>query len=337
MSGGPCRLVEGERAGWRALTLENDLLRTTVLPEKGADVVELVDLASGTDLLFHAPWGLQPPGAPPREGSGGHAFLENYAGGWQELFPSAGDPCVVDGEPIPFHGEVATLPWDVGVGSEGGEEVSVRLSVRCRRTPFRLERTLRLVSGAPTLLVEETAANDSARTAHLVWGHHCVLGPPFVERGCLLRVPAATLETIPELWEETARLRPGQRSPWPHGRLRRGGTADLSVVPGPEEGSHDDVYLTDLDGGWLEVENPRLELGFRLEWDPSVFRWVVSWQPYGGARALPLAGAYALGVEPWTTRLDLARAIEAGEAIALGPGETMRTTLRATVVTRGAR
>ena len=42
-------------------------------------------------------------------------FLENYAGGWQELFPSAGDPCTYRGEPIPFHGEVATLPWELEI------------------------------------------------------------------------------------------------------------------------------------------------------------------------------------------------------------------------------
>ena len=46
-------------------------------------------------MLFKTPWGLQPPGSPPREGSDGHAFLENYEGGWQELFPNCNDPCSV--------------------------------------------------------------------------------------------------------------------------------------------------------------------------------------------------------------------------------------------------
>jgi len=133
------------------------------------------------------------------------------------------------------------------------------------------------------------------------------------------------------MWEDTARLEPGQREPWPEARLRRGGTADLTVVPGPEEESHDDVYLTDLVGGWAAVENPRLGLAFRLEWDPAVFRWVISWQAYGGARAMPLAGSYALGVEPWVTRLNLEQAVEAGEAIELEPGAEFATTLRAEI------
>ena len=311
--------------------LENDALRVTILPEKGADIVELVDLETGIDVLFHAPWGLAPPGSPPREGSGGSEFLENYAGGWQELFPSAGDPCTYRGEPIPFHGEVATLPWELEILAAAGSEVAIRLSVRCRRTPFRVERVMRLRDGVGVLEIEQTATNLSDGPAHLVWGHHCVLGPPFLEPGCRLAAPAGTIETIPELWEETARLEPGQRSAWPDARLRGGGTADLGIVPGPETGSHDDVYLTDLAEGWVEVENERLGLVFRLDFDPDVFRWLVSWQPYGGARDMPLRGAYALGIEPWTTRFDLERAVEAGEAIEVPSGESFSTAITASV------
>jgi hypothetical protein len=299
----PARVVEGERTGWRALTLDNGDLRVTVLPDKGAEIVELIDARTG------------------------HAFLENYGGGWQELFPNAGDPCTYRGAAMPFHGEVATLPWDAEV--QGG--ASVRLTVRCLRTPFVLERLMQLPDGRRELVIEETARNDSDAPADLVWGHHCVVGPPFLGPGCRLRAPAETLETIAEMWEATARLEPGQRSPWPHGRLRSGGTADLSEVPGLDAGSHDDVYLTGLSEGWVEVESPAAGLAFRLDFDAALFRWLVSWQPYGGAEAMPLAGSYALGIEPWITRLDLERAVESGEALELAPGDSLTTTLTAAV------
>src|SRR5207244_3623504 len=164
--------------------------------------------------------------------------------------------------------------------------------------------------------------------AHLVWGQHCVLGPPFLERGCRLDVPARTIVTGPSLWEpETARLEPGRRVAWPHAPLRGGGSVDLREVPGPEAGSHDDLYVTGLEAGWLTVENLRLGLTFRLEWDPAVFGWVVLWQPYGGAVAKPLTGSYALGVEPWTSRLNLEQAVAAGDAIELGPGGRLESTV----------
>lgn len=309
-------------AGWRTLTLENGALRVTILPDKGADVYELVDLVSGIDPLFKAPWGLQPPGSAPREGSGELEFLWNYEGTWQELFPNVNGAATYRGETVPFHGEVATLPWDVA--AEGD---ALRCSVRCRVTPFRLERLMRLDGGR--LVLEERVTNESDDPAPFVWGHHCVLGPPFLEAGCLLHVPAGVVETLDELWEQTARLEPAQRETWPHARLRTGGTVDLSVVPGPEERSHDDVYLGDLEGGWATVENPRLGLSFRLEWDPAVFRRVIVWQPYGGAREQPLGGAYALGVEPWVTSLNLEQAMAAGEAIELPGGASLDTIVQA--------
>ena len=121
----------------------------------------------------------------------------------------------------------------------------------------------------------------------------------------------------------TARLEPGRREPWPFAPLRAGGTVDLREVPGPETGSHDDLYVTDLDAGWLAVSNPRLELTFRLEWDHALFGWIVLWQPYGGAVAPPLAGSYALGIEPWTSMLDLEQAVAAGAATELAAGASL--------------
>ncbi|MDP9261337.1 MAG: hypothetical protein M3O89_05135, partial [Actinomycetota bacterium] len=98
----------GEETGWRSVVLESDELRVIVLPDKGAEIHKLVHKESDVDVLFHGPWGLQPPGAPPLDGSGDDEFMWNYAGGWQELFPSVNDACTYRGRRIPFHGEVAT-------------------------------------------------------------------------------------------------------------------------------------------------------------------------------------------------------------------------------------
>jgi hypothetical protein len=319
----------GQHRGWQAVTLENDELRLTVLPDKGAEVTSLVHRPSGVDVLFAAPWGLQPPGSPPRAGSDGAPFLENYAGGWQELFPSAGAPCEYRGRSLPFHGEVATVPWRWRALAADG----LGLSVDCPISPLRLEREMRIADGV--LRVDQTAINLSDEPEEIVWGHHLVLGPPLVADGARLLTPARTIVTIPELWEQTARLEPGQRSRWPMGKLRDGGEVDLSQIPGEEIQSHDDVYLTDLDGGWAEVVNDALDLRVRLDWDPAVFRWIICWQPFGGARAMPLAGAYALGVEPWVSGGDLAAAAAAGEAHVLEAHGRLSTTVTVTIGAAG--
>jgi hypothetical protein len=323
-----CTVTEQSVRGWDAVVLQSDALRVTVLPAKGADIYSLVDLATEIDVLFKGPWGLQPPGAPPLEGSGEDEFMWNYEGGWQELFPNANDACTVDGVRLPFHGEVATLQWDWDVARADADEAAVRLTTRCRLTPFTIERLMRLERGSSELVLEETVRNTSDRPAHFVWGHHFVVGPPFLAPGSRLDMAARTIVTRPQVWEQTARLAPGQSETWPHARLRDGGTVDLREVPGAGEGSHDDVYVTGLEGV-ATVTNPQSGLGFRLSWDPGLFGWVVLWQPYGGAVEPPLTGSYALGIEPWTSRHCLADAIDAGEAVELAGGAEARTTVRA--------
>jgi hypothetical protein len=369
MAGSRCTVTEREVSGWRALCLASDALSVTVLPGKGADIYQIIDLATGIDPLFKAPWGLQPPGAPPRAGSDGTAFLENYEGTWQELFPTTGDPGTHDGRPLPFHGEVATRPWswtilpaaslsdpaaDAGAvpsappapssltpsvtsasrspadaAGPADDSIAVRFSIDCDMLPLRLERTMRLTAGQRSLVLDERVTNLSDGLVRFTWGHHCVLGAPLLADGADLRVPATSLSTPAPPWEDTARLVPGQQSNWPVARRRDGGLVDLSVVPGPEAGSHDDVYLTGLTAGWAELRNPRLRTGFRLDWDPEVFRWVISWQAYGGAVAMPLAGAYALGLEPWTTGGNLEAAAASGEGIELPGGGSLETTVTA--------
>ena len=296
-----------------------------MLPERGAELHALRHRPSGIDVLFHAPWGLAPPGAPPRDGSDGHGFLERYAGGWQELFPSANDPTTYDGADVPFHGEVALLEWDV---RPEGEELVCRVS--CVATPFDLERRMRLEGDA--LVLDETVTNRGDRAAHFVWGHHCVLGPPFLEarlpprggRGHDRDDPgdvgghgAAGARTA----DRVAARRAARRR---HGRPARGARAG---------GGEPRRRLPDRPRrrGAPRSTNPRLGLTFALEFDPAVFRWLITWQPYGGAHALPLAGAYALGVEPWVAQAALGEAAAAGDAILLAGGGTFSTRLRARV------
>jgi galactose mutarotase-like enzyme len=314
--------------GHRAVSLENKILRVTVLPEKGADIAEIVHRPSGIGLLMKTPEGLRPPTGKPAAD-----FLENYEGGWQELFPSANDSCQYRGETIPFHGEVALLPWEWSVERDDDQEAAIRLTVHTQRTPWRLDRVMRLKTASRALEIEETAWNVSDQPLDLVWGHHVVLGAPFLEAGCEVDLPGELVCTPDELYEPaTAQLAPGQRASWPlaNGRLP-GETIDLSRVLGPEARVHDEAYVTGLRQGRLSVTNRRLGLRFSLEWDAKVFRWVVLWRPYGGADLPPLTGIYGLGVEPWVTRYDLARAVQRGEALTLGPRQSFSTRLVASV------
>jgi hypothetical protein len=329
------RVVRTVVHGWDALVLGGGLLEVTVLPDKGADIISLVHRPTGIDPLLRTAWGLQPPDAPPRQGSDGAAFLENYEGGWQALFPSVNGPADLDGVSMPFHGEVASRRWEHVILDEGDAIAAVRLSIESALVPLRLERTLRVGAERAMLEVEDVITNMSLdAAAPFVLGHHNVFGPPFVAAGGTLSLPGGTIVTLPEPWEPTARLAPGQRSAWPHALLADGGSVDLQAIPGVSAGSHDDVFVVDVPEGWATISSP-LGLDVKLAWDAGVFGCVVLWMAYGGANEMPLTGTYALGVEPWTSRLSLPEAVAAGEARWLEPGQSFRTTMTLTMDASG--
>ncbi|MFD2357378.1 hypothetical protein ACFSTC_60995 [Nonomuraea ferruginea] len=165
------RLRHGSVGGLRAVTLENELLRVTVLPGKGGDVVEFLHKPTDTDFVWLSPHGLRDP----REHLRGAAddvaqFVDHYEGGWQEVFPNGGAPSEYRGARLAQHGEVSGLPWEYEVVADSEREVAIRLSVRTRRLPYRLERTLRLRSGTAALEIGGRAANESGLTLHAMWG-----------------------------------------------------------------------------------------------------------------------------------------------------------------------
>ena len=244
---GRCRVGVGDLAGWRSVVLENDAVRVVVLPDKGAEIHQITDLRSGTNLLFEAPWGLAHLAPRRSRGSGDDEFMWNYAGGWQELFPSVNEACVYRGSPIPFHGEVASLPWAYEIVDGDRSEARVRFSTRSRQTLSGRARppTARRRTGAPGRGVGEERI-DAERALRV--------GSSLCRRAAVSRagLPAGhprsdDRHVTRALGARTARLEPGRREPWPWGPLRAGGTVDLRDVPGPETGSHDDLYVTDLD------------------------------------------------------------------------------------------
>ena len=320
-------LIKGQHLGHAALWLENEALRVGVLPEKGADIFEFIHRPSGIQMLIEMPGGLKPPAGHPQTG-----FLENYEGGWQELFPNHGDACEFRGQTMPMHGEVALMPWEAQVLQDNSTETSLHLQVRCQKAPFLLERTMCLRAGMAQLEILEKVTNESDMPCEFVWGHHVTLGEAFLDGESRLDVPASTVLTPDVLFElDTARLAPGQTNPWPNAKDRQGGTIDLSRIPDRSAHSHDDAFLTGLARGHFTVTSPRRGLCFSLDWDEALFPWIAFWQPYGGADMPPFTGMYGVGIEPWVSRFTLTEALEKGQAKRLAGGASLQTRLIASV------
>jgi hypothetical protein len=77
--------------GWQVVNLETPQLRVDVVPGKGGDLTSVVHLTTGVELPWHTRWGLRARGSMTTPGSSGAALSEAYPGGWQSVFPNAGD------------------------------------------------------------------------------------------------------------------------------------------------------------------------------------------------------------------------------------------------------
>ncbi len=332
-----CRILEIDYQGLRCLILENASLRVGVAADKGADIYEFLHKPSDTEFLLRTPLGLRAagpvhPSIPLREGS----FLDYYEGGWQELFPTAGDaPCDYKGAQLGMHGEVALQPWSYRILEDQPEQIAVQFSVQTLRSPFRLERTLRVHAGIPELQIQERVHNWGDEAMDFMWGHHPALGWPFLDEYCQIELPPCTVTVRGSECAPTTRLAPDQSAPWPLLRGLHGETVDLSKLPAPEARAHDFAFLHDFAEGWYRVKNPRLGLGFHMRWPRAVFGCLWLWQVSRGAAGFPWYGTtYNLALEPHSSFPPmLPKAIEQGRQLTLAPGASLEAELSAAIET----
>jgi galactose mutarotase-like enzyme len=319
----------------RTLILENELLRVTVLVDKGSDIVEFRYKPLDLDLLFFAPGGIRNPNRGLASAPSGGAFLDYFSGGWNEILPNGGPPVNYKGAELGQHAEISLVPWQYALLEDAPARVAVRLWVRPIRTPFFLEKTLSLEPGRAVLSIEEQLTNEGGEPLHLMWGHHIAFGRPFLDEGAVIDVPARRFivhGAMPGF--EPRRFRPGVTTEWPYVPTPDGGRDDASQVPACGVARAQEMaYLTDWREGWYAITNPVRRVGFGLRFDPALFRYVWYWQQLGQvARGYPWWGrVHTAALEPWTSypTNGLNEAIANGTAIELQPGQQIRTQLRA--------
>jgi len=288
--------------GHRAVVLQNELLRVTVLAGKGADIVEFLYKPLDLDFMWANPTGPRPRDVAYPPADNRNCFSDFYYGGWQELFPHGSRTTEVHGANMVQHGEVWGLPWDVRVEEDRPKRVSVTFSTRTLLTPFVLEKRITLAAHSPVLEISETAHNVGRVPVDILWGHHPAFGAPFLSGDCRIYAPT-----------ETARVDLKHKTTWPIGPNPKGEREDFSRIPAPNSRFTRMLYLEDLKDGWYAVVNPKLGAGFGMRWDHKRFPVVWIWQESNSGRGAPMYGrAYATAIEPFS-HLPFAR--ERGEKL----------------------
>ncbi|MBI3684675.1 MAG: hypothetical protein HY235_30260 [Acidobacteria bacterium] len=277
----------------RAVSIENDQLRVTVLVE-GGHLAELLHKPSGTNPLWTPVWPSIEPSTfdPARHGAvyGTHAESKLLAGimGHNLCMDIFGGPSAEEAAAgLMPHGEASIVTYALWV--EQGELLA-RASFPVAQLAF--ERRIRLAGSMA--IITETVRNLSGCDKPTAWTQHVTLGPPLVEKGkTLFRLPGTKSRVYEaDFAGEYGLLPPGADFDWPHAPLKRGGTLDLRVMPGAEASGGYTAHLMD----------PHREQAFFLAWSPSSkvlcgyvwrradFPWLGIWEENYSRRQPPWNG-----------------------------------------------
>ena len=279
----------------RALVLENDLLAATILLDKGADIYSLVYKPKGVDALWKSPWGMKAPGRGFDTAVDTQtAWLEAYAGGWQVLFPNGGFENDYKGARLGFHGEASMRAWDCEILHDSAQRLEVRLYTNLLRSPYTVERWLRLEAGSPVLHISERITNQAGEPMDCMWSHHPAFGAPFLSEHSVIDTGARRLLADDEYAGANNPLSPGAEYDW-----HSANGTDMSRVPGTDEARDTLAYLSEFESGWYGITNRQLGMGFGMTWDASVFPYAWFWQEMSSSPGFPFyKRCYVMAIEP---------------------------------------
>lgn len=312
-----------------ALEIENDLLSTTVVVDKGADIYRLVYKPKDIDVLWKSPWGI-------KEQARGFdsafdsatAWLEAYAGGWQVIFPNGGDAALYKGVTLGYHGEASMKAWDYEILSESVSALEVKMASRLSRSPYSIERWMRVETGSPVLHIRERISNHAGEEMDCMWSHHPAYGAPFLSEHCVIDIGASGFVADDRYAGSANPLTLSQRYQWP-----MAGETDMSRVPGPDEERDILAYFQDFDAGWYAITNRDMGLGVGLVWDASVFPYAWFWQELNASSGFPFYKcSYVMAIEPAASipGQGLTTVMEkTGTHLTLGPGESREIEMKA--------
>ena len=329
-----CRWGKFFWKGLNILILENDILRIEILVDKGTDIVEFLYKPLDIDFMWRSPMPFyESPGMIPTSPGKIGNFLDYYPGGWQEVLPNGGLPCEYKGANLGLHGEISLLPWNYELLEDSPEKISVKFKVKTFRTPFSVEKIMSLKKGEPELLIEETVTNMAGEEMDFIWGHHPAFGKPFISSDCVIKIKKAKVNICQGDGKSFTNLK-HQEGEWPLVDGVEGKKVDISKCPSENDRVSEVMFLSDLSEGCYEIINEKLQVGFKLEFPLSVFKYLWFWRVAKGSFNYPWYGrTYNIALEPFSSLPNLTKAVKTGDQLKLGPGKSMKAKLAAYITT----
>ncbi len=294
--------------GFRTVVLENADLRVVVVPELGGKLLQVTSKRDDVDWLWNNPR------LTPRAAPYGADFDNYFVGGWDHPFPTL-EACDVDGESLPYVGELWSVPWrwTVPLGLKGG--ATLEMGVAATILPATLSCVIEMGDG-PSFRMSYRLKSVGTAPFQFTWGLH----PCFaVDADTRFEIPAGRARVIQSPHGGVGSE--GATYTWPELNLDSGVWKVSGALS--RKAAVFGLHELQLREGWFAVARSAQALKLRIDFPLEVFPVIYLWMVYGGWR-----GIYHAAVEPWTGGgTSLAKAIEAGAARTLNPGDSLEAVI----------
>jgi hypothetical protein len=294
------------------LILRSEQLLAMVDPSHGGELLELIDLRNGRQLLGRPPFSA----AQPRRGELDEAtWNASYRGGWQLSIPNVCNACTVEDRPHGYHGAGSVAPWTLRSHDGAVAEIA------WEGHGLHVERRYALAGAELRVETEVRALGDEP--APFVALEHLVVGLELLDPEVTLRLPSAPAYEVDE--RDGPVRPPADALSWPHVRLLDGRQerADSWPIERPRSRW---LVLHDVPQGTAEILNVRRGTGLALRWDAEAMPHLHVWHEAGASSGIWRGRTYVLGVEPANVPhgLGLAEAVRARQAAWVEPGRALR-------------
>lgn len=280
----------------RAVQLENELVRVTVLVE-GGHIAGILHKATGVNPLWTPPWpSIEPstydPGKHPEYGRNAESKLLAGIMGHNVCIDVFGGPSPEEAAAgVTVHGEASVLPYDISLDGD-----VLLASVEMPLSQLRFERAL--VLDGRRVLITERVTNLSAWDRPIAWTQHVTLGPPFLQRG---RTQFSSNVTKSRTFEgEFGDMFPaGVNFDWPMAPTGDGGTYDLRLFSDRDVSAGFTTHLVnpEREDGFFVAMSPE-GLAFAYIWKRTDFPWLGIWEENHARQSPPWNGkALTRGME----------------------------------------
>jgi galactose mutarotase-like enzyme len=285
--------------GQPALVLETDALRLITVPRMGAKIVSLFDKRANRE------WLLPPTNREFKPVAYGSSFVDQDMSGWDEIFPTT-DTCLypVDGKykgnPLPDHGEVWALPWEV----EAVTDDRIQFAVMGRALPYRLTRTAQVMDAHRIRMLFEVVNMGDEPLAAL-WSAH----PQFaVDAETRIRLPNTVKEVVnvhqTEDWRDVEGVYGWATAQGANGQLHH-----LDVIRSADLRKCRKFFvLPEEQIGWAALQQGDHGAWVRLRWDAACVPYFALWvdegtyNPVATAALEPTTGYYDRLDRAWEKR-----------------------------------